>query len=487
MSVSAEGVSYMKPPARITVCISVNPEWGGVMPTFPLARALREAGHRVIYAGPPPCAFLLEGRKVPWHDIIGCIEDAGYEFYQVAHGLVAASADCDALTAMECAYTDAVSDCAALVREQAVDLLLLDPFIWFAAIGAARQGVPVLSIKTNLRARLNAHVPPSTSHFVPDGSLASRLRILGAWLAIFAQWNLLSWFHPPSRRLLRFVRKTGRDGRRVGLRLAVSDFHPEFVLPEVTLCPRSFDFAPVPGRVYVGMVDEARGAEPFSWPAGPGSRRVYCTAGTMTSEFEDYTRRFVDACVGAAALDPELSMVVQVPRGFWPAARVPDNVALREWVPQCSALNAADLAVVAGGLGTIKECILAGTPPVVVSPRHADKPGNAARVAYHELGARVSAAELSPRRLARAIDQVWASRDRHRANMAVIQHEMRDPAGARRFVEVVERMARDHGDRHRAAHARGAPPEPVQRTRRSWPTDSPGDGSAGREPRAARP
>jgi zeaxanthin glucosyltransferase len=228
----------------------------------------------------------------------------------------------------------------------------------------------------------------------------------------------------------------------------------------------------VPGRIYVGMVDDARGAEPFSWPAGPGSRRIYCTAGTMTSEFEDYTRRFVDACVGVAALDPELSMVVQVPRELWPAAaRVPGNVALREWVPQCSALNAADLAVVAGGLGTVKECILAGTPLVVVSPRHADKPGNAARVAYHELGARLPAAELSPRQLARAIDQVWASRDRHRANMAAIQHEMRDPAGARRFVEIVERVARDHGDQ-RAAHPRGAPPESMRRTRRTEPSDA---------------
>jgi zeaxanthin glucosyltransferase len=200
-------------------------------------------------------------------------------------------------------------------------------------------------------------------------------------------------------------------------------------------------------------MDDARGAEPFSWPAGPGSRRVYCTAGTMTGEFEDYTRRFVEACVGAAALDPELSMVVQVPRGFWPAdAPLPANVALREWVPQCSALAAADLAVVAGGLGTVKECILAGTPLVVVSPPHADKPGNAARVAYHDLGARLPAAELSPRRLGRAIDQVWANRDRHRASMAPIQREMRDPEGARRFVEIVERVARDREDQHRAAH-----------------------------------
>jgi zeaxanthin glucosyltransferase len=461
----------MKPSDRVTVCISVNPEWGGVIPTFPLARALRDAGHRVIYAGPPPCAFLTEGRKIPWLDIIGRIEDAGYEFYEVAHGLVGASADSDALTAMECAYAEAVSDCAALVREQAVDLLLLDPFIWFAAIGAAREGVPVLSIKTNLRARINAHVPPSTSHFAPDGSLISRLCILGAWLAIFAQWNLLSWFHPPSRRLLRFVRKTGRDGRRVGLRLAVSDYHPEFVLPEITLCPQSFDFAPVPGRVYVGVVDDARSGEPFSWPAGPGSRRVYCTAGTMTSEFEDYTRRFVEACVGVAALKPELSMMVQVPRVFWPAAaQVPDNVALREWVPQCSTLNLADLAVVAGGLGTVKECILAGTPPIVVSPQHADKPGNAARVAYHQLGVRLPAGELSPPRLARAIDDVWTNRDRHRANMAAIQREMRDPAGLRRFVAIVERMARDGRDRHRAADRRRTPLESAQRTRRSRPT-----------------
>jgi UDP:flavonoid glycosyltransferase YjiC (YdhE family) len=337
--------------------------------------------------------------------------------------------------------------------------MLLDPFIWFAAIGAAREGVPVLSIKTNLRARINAHVPPSTSEFAPDGSLTSRVRILLEWLAILVKWNLLSWFHPTSRRLLRFVRRTGRDGRRVGLRLAVSDYHPEFILPEVTLCPQSFDFTAVPGRVYVGMADEARSSESYSWPAGSARRRVYCTAGTMTSEFEDYTRQFVDACVGAAELQPELFMVVQVPRRFWPdAEQVPNNILLREWVPQCGVLRQADVAVVAGGLGTVKECILAGTPPIVVSPRHADKPGNAARVAYHQLGAQLPPAELSPQRLLRVLDQVWTHREQHRANMAVIQREMRDPAGMRRFVQVVECLARKRSGTPPPGSHRGAPP-----------------------------
>ena len=66
-------------------------------------------------------------------------------------------------------------------------------------------------------------------------------------------------------------------------------------------------------------------------------------------------------------------------------SKIPENVSVVKWAPQTEVLESAEVAIIHGGLGTIKECIYYGVPMIVL-PLARDQPLNARRVAYHRLG-----------------------------------------------------------------------------------------------------
>ncbi len=61
------------------------------------------------------------------------------------------------------------------------------------------------------------------------------------------------------------------------------------------------------------------------------------------------------------------------------------NVSIFEWVPQIEILSKISLAIIHGGLGTVKECIMQGVPMLVI-PMARDQFDNARRVEKHNLG-----------------------------------------------------------------------------------------------------
>src|SRR5690606_3552154 len=62
-----------------------------------------------------------------------------------------------------------------------------------------------------------------------------------------------------------------------------------------------------------------------------------------------------------------------------------NNVSLHSWVPQKEILQKCDLAIIHGGLNTIKEAIFYETP-MIVFPMGRDQGDNASRIVYHEIG-----------------------------------------------------------------------------------------------------
>jgi UDP:flavonoid glycosyltransferase YjiC (YdhE family) len=69
-----------------------------------------------------------------------------------------------------------------------------------------------------------------------------------------------------------------------------------------------------------------------------------------------------------------------LPDGPWP-----ENLRVHDWVAQQSLLSRASAFVTHGGLGGVKEAILAGVPMIVV-PSFGDQFFNAMRVRYHGIG-----------------------------------------------------------------------------------------------------
>ena len=65
--------------------------------------------------------------------------------------------------------------------------------------------------------------------------------------------------------------------------------------------------------------------------------------------------------------------------------QLPDNVSVHSWVPQVDVLQHASLAIVHGGLGSVKECVVNNVPMLTV-PMGRDQHDNGIRIRHHHLG-----------------------------------------------------------------------------------------------------
>jgi MGT family glycosyltransferase len=172
-------------------------------------------------------------------------------------------------------------------------------------------------------------------------------------------------------------------------------------MPEMVVMPRAIELPGLADEAnvfYVGTgIDPARREESFPWGELAGGRYlVYCSLGSQCELEPESAQRFFRAVLGAAAVRPDWQFILSVGTGFDPAelAPVPANVYLSRWVPQLEVLRRADLVVNHGGMGTIKETILAGVPMVVL-PLMRDQFEMALRVVHHRLGVAGSIAEVT--------------------------------------------------------------------------------------------
>ena len=432
------------------------------MPFFPLAESLRKAGHTVLFSGPPPNEFFLRQCGVDISKIIRAIEARGFEYLTVFHSIVEHSADacCEEkvepeLGSAKCwlglfrLLTDLlpslIEDIEDVIKTRSVDVVLVDTFIWYEAIAAANLNIPIASVKTNLRVPINSRMPPSRLWLTPAG-LGSRIATLYTWAKIWIYWNLLLPWVGHLRPMYDATRQIQRRAADAGMKTTLSDYFPEFVLPELTLSPSKFDFFPVPGRFYSALLNPIQSSGEFNWPLSSpeATTRIYCTAGTLTGQFDDDTaERMVKMWVAALEGRSDVSVILQVTDLALrdSLVNVSDNITIVDWIAQRDVLSRADLAIIAGGLGTIKECIAAGVPMLVTAPPHADKPGNAMRVDFHGVGRQVNVLDTSPAEISHLLDDLLERRDIFIKNMRPIQNQLLDPGEHQRFVQFVESLA----------------------------------------------
>jgi MGT family glycosyltransferase len=83
----------------------------------------------------------------------------------------------------------------------------------------------------------------------------------------------------------------------------------------------------------------------------------------------------------------DLHLIISVDREFDKSklGLASKNVTIESWASQIDILRVASVAIIHGGLGSVKECIYYGVP-MVVFPQGYDQPMNAKCVAHHKLG-----------------------------------------------------------------------------------------------------
>jgi UDP:flavonoid glycosyltransferase YjiC (YdhE family) len=164
-------------------------------------------------------------------------------------------------------------------------------------------------------------------------------------------------------------------------------------VPELVLCPGEFDFPQSrrPGqspRYYLGgSVDlQRKEDDPFDWQKlNPNKRFILCSLGSQPQTLVG-AKHFFEVIIDAVTDLTDCQLILVTGAHFVnDFQRVPANVIVMPRVPLLQLIEKADVLITHGGLNTVKEAFLLGTP-MIVFPASNDQPMNAARVAYHGLG-----------------------------------------------------------------------------------------------------
>ncbi|MFG2093725.1 macrolide-inactivating glycosyltransferase [Streptomyces sp. NPDC048612] len=290
------------------------------------------------------------------------------------------------------------------------DLALHDITSYPARVLAHRWGVPAVSLSPNLVA-WEGYEEEVAEPMWAEARATERGR---AYYAKFADWLVENGVseHPDP-----FV---GRPRR------------------SVVLIPRALQ--PNAGRVdekvhsFVGACQGDRAAQ-GDWERPAGAERVL-----LVSLGSSFTKQpgFYRECVAAFGGLPGWHVVLQVGKHVTAGdlGEIPENVEVRDWVPQLAILKKADAFITHAGAGGSQEGLATATPMVAV-PQAADQFGNAdvlqgLGVARHVPMDQADAATLRAAVLALVEDPDVAHR------LAAIQREMATEGGTRRAADLIE-------------------------------------------------
>jgi UDP:flavonoid glycosyltransferase YjiC (YdhE family) len=177
---------------------------------------------------------------------------------------------------------------------------------------------------------------------------------------------------------------------------------------ELIPCPFAFEISqsvpPPMHRIYgEPSIFRRRATRTFPWRSLDAEKPlIYCSFGSQAAGYP-LVANTLQCLVSAFALLPEFQIVLVVDMSLQEnLSGISRNVLVVESAPQPDLLDRAALFITHGGLGSIKESIMAKVPMIVV-PFAYDQPENAERVKYHGLGTVLMPAEITPDRLAELV------------------------------------------------------------------------------------
>jgi zeaxanthin glucosyltransferase len=447
------------------------PERGGLYPTFKLARELLRHGHRITYFGLQEFAAEVEGQGFAYVKVLANRLLLFDPTETLAIGSVEAKKQNKEFYASEgfreCLRLYCEEEIVDLINQHTPDVVIIDALLnRLLCAKLIRNGIRTVQIHTSLIGRSRS-VPPITSSFVPkQGTIMSWLWCRALWIrtwlgnvvidnALARRFRtfVLSRKLPPELRVIlrRAVVRDEKDAKKLGLRLRLRGRGFLFNLPELVLCAREFDFPSAREEwIYAGAcVDTERREPPFEWTRLPQNKRlIYVSLGTHVFYYSN-NERFFKTIMSTATQNPDLFFVVSVGKGRDLTALasligpIPLNVMLVDFAPQLALLRRASLMITNGGLGTIKECILAGVP-MLIYPCAFDQNGNSARVVFHKLGCRGRMSNITTKGVTAALRRCLED-DEFATNLKRMSAALEDPMLISHAVKWIERLGNCYG------------------------------------------
>ena len=441
--------------------LAMAQETGHFNATLALAKTLRGRGHEVRYLAMPDRAAPLEQQGFETIPIMeeyfprgapSSGQPAGSRFAlsfwtERRRGIVRARAAFDALVERE---LDQI-----LTRHQP-DLCLVDPLFPAVAVVTERANVRTLMLSTTLPLARIRGIAPLCTDIAPTGDWLGHARAASAWTQLLVKQAFLRGL---ARLGLRFDRELTllRAAKRRGFpqsRIQRAAFYASRVeLPELILCPREFDFRSPevdPTRHYVGPVIDLQRHEPsFPWQRiAPDKPLVYCSLGSAPHQWPHFPR-FLSSVLAAARQRTDWQWVISTGESAYQDAlqRAPSEAVVVPYAPQLGLLSRASVMVTHAGLNSLKEALWHAVP-LAALPCMLDQKGNAARIAYHGLGAVEDISRLDGERLIgcislvlgdslvrkrlEAMQQCFKQNEDSGAGVTLIEEHLRTPIGSAR-------------------------------------------------------
>jgi zeaxanthin glucosyltransferase len=358
------------------IAFVLDHEEGHLLPTFKLARQLRERGHSVNYLGLVDSGPLVRRQGLDFVPILSQVFPEG-SIPRLKQDLLETQEPADPNgdggkikdEEVYARYLGALAKGEGLdgpVADVRPDLFILNSFLGLnALVMDLRFGVPIVLLTPFLRS--------FTREQAIDELEATLLRLRSGGVAFFQ----LAQRSDPSARRLRDL--TGRLLR----------------MPELIQCPQDLELprnghGAEPGVHYIeASVDFSRREDRgFPWERlDPGKKLLYASLGSQSFlAGREAAVGFLRTLAEGAARRPDWQLVLGTGGLIEPAdLPLPSDAVALPWIPQIPILEKAALMVTHGGLGTIKECIFHDVP-MVVFPISRDQPDNAKRVVHHRLG-----------------------------------------------------------------------------------------------------
>lgn len=330
---------------------------GHLRPLRPLLDAAVRRGARVLIAGPPAIAPLVEHEGF---EFASCGEPSEDVVAPIRERLpVAPAGEASVLGNRELfgrlATTAMLPELARVVAGWNPDIIVRDPCEYASAVVGHREGIPTVQIAIGL-----AEV----------------------------EWNSLA------------VAAPALEAHRPGLADEIRH------TPYVSRFPASLDPSPFPDTRRFRAPGEPPAPLPDWWD-GSTAPLVYLSFGTVLGHMSIAATVYTAALAAVAGLDMRALLTVGRRFDLGRLDEIPANVHVEPWVDQRDVLAEADIVVCHGGSGTTFGALAAGIPLAIV-PMFADQFANAARVSAAGAGL---ALETRPSGAARRGSSSWADVD----------------------------------------------------------------------------
>jgi len=411
---------------------------GHLNPSLTLARALQQQGHEPVFFNIPNVVSSITRAGVR------CVSYGEAEYpagslkltMEKAAGLAGPSAFANYLERMMLLFRTGFKHLPALMRQEQLDLFIVDQVHYAGATLAEHLKIPFISLANALLVNRADVIPPPVMLWPFDPSQAGIERNRKGWAVIDQAYSHLLPVVNEQRAAWDLPAYTN---------LVEDSFSP---LAQICQQPPEFDFPrpQAPATLHlVGHLQDARLAEevPFAWEWLDGRPLIYASCGTLQNRLEHVFRTIIEVC---APLNAQTVIALgkdALPPSFF--GDVPANIKLVAYAPQMRLIGQAALCITHAGLNTTLDCLEAGVPMVAI-PLASEQPGIAMRIAHLGTGIVVPLAELTFDTLSAAVKKVLGDPKYQEAAQAASRAitKLQPAAEAVRIVEEVLAASTPH-------------------------------------------